>query len=160
MLKRLYLAFLLAASLGLAAGVTGCDDNGNSDAVTEVADGQQNVDGGQDEEPDLPAADQSESVNLTGEWQRPGLGSVYALKQSGISLQGVYYEQGDPYVRGDIAGSVIGGNIEMDIVVRFTDGIRTNFVAHKTGTVISEDHIRLVVTDSPIAQGQVQNWYR
>ena len=90
----------------------------------------------------------------------PRLGSVYALKQSGISLQGVYYEKEDPYVRGDIAGSVIGGDIEMDIIVRFTDGIRTDFVAHKSGTVISEDHIRLVVTDSPIAQGQVQNWYR
>ena len=48
----------------------------------------------------------------------------------------------------------------MDVAVHFTDGIRTDFAAHKSGSIISADHIRLVVTSSPVAQGQVQNWYR
>jgi hypothetical protein len=99
-------------------------------------------------------------VNLTGKWMRPMLSSVYSLKHTGASLQGSYYEKNDTNVTGKIAGSVSGVNIEMDVVVTYTDGVRTNFTAHKAGTIKGANHIELKVVSSPLYQGQVQEWYR
>ncbi|HOW96870.1 MAG TPA: hypothetical protein P5567_06915 [Kiritimatiellia bacterium] len=185
MLKRFLLIFLLLAGVGLLAGVTGCEDsNDGGDDVVDVEptdnsddsadddadqaddDSDQSNDDAADQQDDVTPTPEPEpepepvSVNLTGDWQRPGLGSIYRLNQRGVSLQGAYFELEDPYVSGDIAGTVVGSIIEMDVAVHYTDGIRTDFVAHKSGSIISSDHIRLVVTSSPVAQGQVQNWYR
>lgn len=133
--------------------LTGCDSGGggggggDGSAVFDTADEEGDGGGG-------------DSINLTGTWRRPGLPSVYELRQSGSSLQGRYYEPNDPNVTGDIAGTVDGDDIEMDVVVDYADDSQADFTAHKSGTILGEDHIELVVTDSPKYQGQVQQWYR
>ncbi|HAL91557.1 MAG TPA: hypothetical protein DCM68_00840 [Verrucomicrobia bacterium] len=155
MSKRLLLfPFLLLA--GALLGLTGCDDNSSSSddeaSAADVAAAPTNT-------PDEVESDGAD-VDLTGEWQRPVAPSIYRLRHTGQSIQGIYYEPNDTNVLGRIAGFVDGDDVEMDIVVTYTDGVRSNFVAHKSGTILSDDHMRLKVTDSPIALGQVQEWYR
>lgn len=171
--KHVGVLFLLGA-MSLGGLGAGCDDDDHDKpaaaavAAEETA-GDEQVATAMDDaavaEPPPPASTaiqraEATGVNLTGEWQRTGLPSIYRFNHTGESLQGIYYEPDDPQVHGDIAGTVNDPYVELDVVVTYADGIRTNFVAHKTGKIMGEDRLRLVVTHSPHAQGQVQDWYR
>lgn len=160
MSKRLFPGLILLWAISLSGLGTGCENDSSSG---DAASATNNVSATPTNSPaDGDSAEDSDTVdvNLTGEWQRPVAPSIYRLRHASSSVQGIYYEPNDTNVSGRIAGSVDGDDVEMDIVVTYTDGVRSNFVAHKSGTILSRDHMRLKVTDSPVALGQVQEWYR
>ena len=154
MLERLFLFLFLV--LGISGLGAGCDDDSSSLSSAEEAADESNAINETDEEND---SDET-GADLTGEWQRTTAPSIYRLRHTGVSIQGIYYEPNDTNVSGRIAGSVDGDDVEMDIVVTYTDGVRSNFVAHKSGGILNRDHMRLKVIDSPVALGQVQDWFR
>ena len=135
------------AGIGWLVVLAGCNDGGGGSGSDNTTTND-------------TSSQATEQYNLTGSWRRPGLPSTYRLKQSGSSLQGLYYEPYDADVSGAIAGSVDGNDVSMDVAVHFVSHPEDDFVAHKDGKIHNKDHMTLVVTGGPRYVGQVQEWYR
>lgn len=165
---------MLAALWTAALGFVGCNDSGGGGGdpadtnTTDTASASTNNSSTSDSTGSNNNSDNSSSsdtsasqaIDLTGRWVLSGKTGIYRLKQSGASLQGMYYDAVDHDVGGDIAGSVKGRRVEMDVLVQYASHPADNFTAHKSGTIINNDHMVLTVTAGPMYVGNVQNWYR
>lgn len=166
---------MLAALWTAALGFVGCNDSGggggdpadtnstdNASASTNDSSSASNssssdTSGGSSSSSDSTA---SQAIDLTGRWVLSGKTGIYRLRQSGASLQGIYYDAVDHDVGGQIAGSVKGRRVELDVLVEYASHPADNFAAHKSGTIVNNDHMVLTVTAGPMYVGNVQNWYR
>ncbi|MDD8045186.1 MAG: hypothetical protein PHF14_01850 [Verrucomicrobiota bacterium] len=108
-----------------------------------------------------PEKEEPKNYNVTGNWMMPNKPSIMSLKQNSSSIRGTITElqnSGFDPCTAKVVGSIKDGLIEMDEIFICPDNPELEITVHKSGKMVSENHMALTAVDGP-HPGTTQ-WYR
>jgi hypothetical protein len=108
-----------------------------------------------------PEPEKPKDYNVTGNWMMPNKPPLMSLKQSGSAISGLITElQGSGFdpCTAKVVGSIKGELIEIDEIFVCPDNPELEISVHKSGKMVSENHMALTAVDGP--HPGTTHWYR
>lgn len=159
-LAGLFRGLLLSLALVfvLVACSSGSDKKPAADQQTDTQDTQTKTDTTPKPQPE---PEKPKDYNVTGNWMMPNKPPLMSLKQNGSAISGLITElQGSGFdpCTAKVVGSIKGERIEIDEIFVCPDNPELEISVHKSGKMVSENHMALTAVDGP--HPGTTHWYR